>query len=390
MPDSSFQSLLTSLAEIGRTAPDPSTLLQRMAERINRTLGAHTTSIYLAKSGLSANSGVPAPDPAFRGSLLKSEGLLGWVARTKEPLVASELDAAPLSSRPNPFPEAGIHNMVSAPLLWRDNEVLGVLVCHGLPPQRFRWKSKVRRDIGLLAACISPYIAANYQLSEHLLSVEHMGHELKSGLGTIRDNANKLASEDLSRSADSRRRLRAISSLSEMLMTSVETASIALGGIVTPHLERRDILNEVINPVVELLSGAAKRRSQSLSVEKAELGGLRVSIDRRLLQLAVFNLIDNAIKYSDEKSDISISAGRYGNDKVEVRIASWGVGIDQDDAEQIFSPGYRSSRAVRRTIAGKGLGLATCRRVMEAHGGEVSLASHGRPTVFVLRLPIVS
>jgi heavy metal sensor kinase len=97
-------------------------------------------------------------------------------------------------------------------------------------------------------------------------------------------------------------------------------------------------------------------------------------------------LLDNACKYSPPGTPIIVRVGPAG-DGVELSVTDTGSGIAAADMEHIFEPFVRSDEARRRGIEGLGLGLSVARRIAEAHGGTLTVASRpGEATTFMLRL----
>jgi signal transduction histidine kinase len=101
------------------------------------------------------------------------------------------------------------------------------------------------------------------------------------------------------------------------------------------------------------------------------------------------NLLENALRHALPDSapvSVSILASPEG---AEVRVEDDGPGIPADDLTRIFEPFYRVDRSRSRRTGGYGLGLALCRRIMEAHGGRI-VASNRQPrgAAFVLTLPV--
>src|SRR5205823_11809697 len=88
------------------------------------------------------------------------------------------------------------------------------------------------------------------------------------------------------------------------------------------------------------------------------------------------NLIDNALKYSDEGSAVIVSAAEQDG-RVEFVVRDHGVGIPAKDLDRVFERFYRVDRARDRRTGGSGLGLAIVRHVAANHGGEVVVASTG-------------
>jgi two-component system sensor histidine kinase SenX3 len=115
--------------------------------------------------------------------------------------------------------------------------------------------------------------------------------------------------------------------------------------------------------------------------------GLRIECDRRQVVSAIFNLLDNAVKYSEPGQPVEVTAVRKG-DRAAIVVRDHGIGIPSRDLERIFERFYRVDRARSRQTGGTGLGLAIVRHTAQAHGGEVTVESHeGEGTTFTLLLP---
>jgi two-component system, OmpR family, sensor kinase len=109
--------------------------------------------------------------------------------------------------------------------------------------------------------------------------------------------------------------------------------------------------------------------------------------DPVLLRRALDNLLDNAGKYSEPHTTVRLSARRT-DQGLEVEVADQGIGIDEKDMEQLFTPFFRSDRSRARRTGGVGLGLALARRIVVAHGGSLSLESQpGQGTTARVQLP---
>lgn len=106
------------------------------------------------------------------------------------------------------------------------------------------------------------------------------------------------------------------------------------------------------------------------------------------LALAVRNLLDNAVRYSDPGAVVTIRLDRQGDEAV-VAVTDTGTGIPQRDLERIFERFYRVDVARSRATGGTGLGLSIVRHVVESHGGQVNVESQlGSGSTFTLRLPL--
>ena len=112
-----------------------------------------------------------------------------------------------------------------------------------------------------------------------------------------------------------------------------------------------------------------------------------VTGDRDLLVLAVYNLIENALKFTSADDSVEIRALEDGK-TILIEVADLGVGVPPEDTSKIFEELFRGSNA--RSTEGSGLGLALVNRIVTLHGGKISVRSSQedpRGTVFTMRLP---
>lgn len=129
----------------------------------------------------------------------------------------------------------------------------------------------------------------------------------------------------------------------------------------------------------------ADRHRVTLSVEGSPITVRGV---RRMLEEAVFNLCENAIKYNREGGQVRIrvSAGAQG---AQVSVSDDGIGIAQDDCAHIFERFYRADKSHSKKVGGTGLGLAIVKHVCEKHGGSVAVQSQpGKGSTFTLTFPL--
>jgi two-component system phosphate regulon sensor histidine kinase PhoR len=115
---------------------------------------------------------------------------------------------------------------------------------------------------------------------------------------------------------------------------------------------------------------------------------LSARINALLLEQAVVNLLDNAIKYSEPKRSVKVSAKAQGHE-LSISVSDQGPGIAEEHLPRIFERFYRVDRARSRKLGGTGLGLAIVKHIAQAHHGRVTVTSTvGAGTTFTIHLPL--
>ncbi|MBI5032138.1 MAG: HAMP domain-containing protein [Chloroflexi bacterium] len=145
-------------------------------------------------------------------------------------------------------------------------------------------------------------------------------------------------------------------------------------------------LERVIRASIAHFKPIAANSGITLNVElPTRLPSIRADEDR-LIQV-MMNLIDNALKFTPHGSSISVSVGAH-TDHLWVRVADTGAGIATEEMEHLFQQFYRGAESRPPEKRGMGLGLAICREIIMAHGGEIQVDSEvGQGTQFTFTLP---
>ena len=145
-------------------------------------------------------------------------------------------------------------------------------------------------------------------------------------------------------------------------------------------------VTDIVQTAVNLASSAARNADITLSfVRKLQDGESLVRpCDARLVESAVTNLIQNALRYSGSK-DIEVGVERTPSGKAAISVTDHGIGIPEECQPRLFERFYRIDKNRSRSIGGTGLGLAIVKHIAQLHGGEVTVASKsGEGATFTL------
>jgi PAS domain S-box-containing protein len=223
------------------------------------------------------------------------------------------------------------------------------------------------------------------RLKDEFISM--VSHELRTPLHHIKGFATTLLQTDVEWDAATQRDfLESINREADRLANLVEKIL---------HLSRLEAdglpMEKEWYPVNDLIDGALQRRHSLIADRPVHL---RLApdlpplfVDGREIEVVLINLIENAVKYSDPGTPITLSAERRG-DQVVFSVADQGVGIPAEHLKHVFERFYRVNGGGRR-VAGTGLGLAICKRIVEAHGGRIWVESTpGVGSRFSFSLPV--
>jgi two-component system phosphate regulon sensor histidine kinase PhoR len=161
------------------------------------------------------------------------------------------------------------------------------------------------------------------------------------------------------------------------------------------RLEKEDLgLKKEVIDFHDLIHEAVKNKSfqathVSIQLKLAAIPSV-VAVDKLHMVNVVFNLLDNAIKYNTQNPDILIST-RTINGMLQIDFQDNGIGIRADNLKKIFNRFYRVPTGNLHDVKGFGLGLSYVKRIVEAHGGKITVTSEPeRGSLFTIQLPLAS
>jgi two-component system phosphate regulon sensor histidine kinase PhoR len=219
--------------------------------------------------------------------------------------------------------------------------------------------------------------------------VANVSHELKTPVTTIKGFTETLIDGAMDDAADLERFLGIISRQTDRLsdiiddlLTLSRLESAPLSEVLA--LDWHDLC-EIIQASREVCQSRAENKSVVLRVDCRS--PVPVHVDHSLLMQAIVNLVDNAIKYSPEKTLVTI-VGRVDETHVRIDVIDEGPGIMDVHIPRLFERFYRADKARSRKLGGTGLGLAIVKHIANVHRGEVGVRSSvGEGSTFTILLP---
>ena len=237
----------------------------------------------------------------------------------------------------------------------------------------------------LISRAVSRELAAARLQADFVSAVSH---EFRTPLTSMRQFTEML-NEDDNLLAEKRRafyqaQARATNRLSRLVESLLDFGRMEAGA--RPYrLEQLDA-GRLVKDVVEEFQQEASSRGFFIKCAVPEKGPM-VNGDSEALAQALWNLLDNAVKYSGESENIHVAVEE--GDPVAIRIRDQGFGIPSSEKSRILRKFVRGSNANVQGIKGTGIGLAVVKHIVDAHGGEISIESEpGQGSTFTIHLPV--
>ena len=188
------------------------------------------------------------------------------------------------------------------------------------------------------------------------------------------------------------------------LVTTMETYIDRLSSIITDLLEFAETselgevedvsLDSVIKTVVDDLESVAQNNMINVQIDvplkaQSEAQTFIVKGNTNLLYRALYNLVENAIRYNNEEGSVNITLETRGQEGV-ITIADTGVGIAPEQRELVFEPFYRVNKSRSREFGGAGIGLSLVKTILKRHGASITVSENTpQGSVFTIRIPLV-
>jgi signal transduction histidine kinase len=288
---------------------------------------------------------------------------------------------------------AGYRAVQATPLHGRGGELLGMVSTYFRKPHRPSDHDQRVLDLyGRMAAGFIERVRAEQALREadrhknEFLAM--LGHELRNPLTSLRGVVDMLRRQNPDKAAAEHGYAmleRQVEHLTRLVDDLLDVARVARGKI---KLQKEPLeLAQIVEQAVEMATPVLRERGQKLAVSLPHRP-LRLEGDRTRLTQVLFNLLENAAKYTKSGGKISLRGDHDGGQAV-VRVRDNGTGMPPELVPRVFDLFTQGERSPDRPQGGLGLGLPLVQRLVELHGGSVEARSEGtgRGSEFVVRLP---
>ncbi|PUU87987.1 MAG: sensor signal transduction histidine kinase [Halanaerobium sp.] len=203
-----------------------------------------------------------------------------------------------------------------------------------------------------------------------------VSHELKTPISVIKAQIEEAIDSEKKLTSDQKNILLTIKKQIEQMNQLVSQMLLLAkvdGKNIKPDKEEFD-LNVVVDAVIEEMNNLASEKNISIKKEIREGQEFRMKADLSLITQLLLNLIDNALKYSKNSGKIKIILTKLDG-FYRLNIIDDGIGIAEEDLDDIFKRFYRVDKSRSREYGGTGLGLSICSWIVKIHGGEINVKS---------------
>ncbi len=227
---------------------------------------------------------------------------------------------------------------------------------------------------------------AEAERSRYQQTLHFVTHEMKTPLTAIQGSSELMTRFNLNE--DKRKQIASMINveskrLARMIETFLNVERLSAGEM---ELKREAFeAPDLMAACMERARPLAERKQIRLTardIPRASLNG-----DRELMEYAIYNLLNNAVKYSPADTEVVVY-GRLSDGALRLSVKDQGIGMDQEDVRKIFQKFYRTRQAVESGISGTGIGLSIVDQIISHHGGKIEVTSSpGQGSCFTVVLP---
>ena len=296
-------------------------------------------------------------------------------------------------------PGKGRNDDTSVPLPIYGNLRLAICSSNFTPGQWAHWNFKLNLTLSalmsavLLAGVILAFRAAQRQMRLSKMKtdfVSNVSHELRTPLASIRvfgeflktgrvQDEEKMCEYGEYIETESRR-------LTQLINKILDFSRIESGRKIYDF--QRACISDLVHATLKTFEVQLKQRGFTVDVKEPAQPLPAIYIDSAAISQALINLLDNAVKYSNDAREIEIWLGRENN-FITIAVRDYGIGLKREDQQKVFEKFYRVCTGLVHETRGSGLGLSLVKQIVEAHHGRISVESEpGCGSTFKIHLPV--
>lgn len=216
--------------------------------------------------------------------------------------------------------------------------------------------------------------------------IDAMAHEFKTPLTLIRAATTSLLANPNGSRENAREQLKIADEEAEHLRELIDNA-VEMARLDTAHIDIHPEMSNLRDTIQDVLTSLQTEIDERRVCVVGDKQLPATAFDRRLMKLAIKQLLDNAVKYSPSDTPVEIEV-HESSGALTMEITDHGKGIADEEQQRIFERFYRSP-SVKDQIPGSGLGLSIANSIIQAHSGELSVSSKAGGTTFRMTLPIL-
>lgn len=347
-------------------------VIEALADHLAQSVNRSVTVVTLNDEGvLSVRASAGEPQ-----EIIQSQLNTAWAQNTAEPFIIEQWTFLPLSMRTKPIGMVAIYGIPDAEQV---DSVRSVCDQAGIALDRTQLVADLEQ---------ARLVSETEQLRSALLS--SVSHDLRTPLASIIGSTTSLLEFGESFSDENRKELLSTvveeaQRLDRHIQNLLDMTRLGQGNLTLKRdwVDVHDIISSALDRLSGVLNGLDIHIDISPSVPLLWVHGV-------LIEQALVNLLDNAIRFSPANGRIDIAA-RSENDKIVIELCDEGPGIPEAEREKIFDMFYTVRRGDRSDRKGTGLGLAICRGMVGAHNGTVTAhdGKNNKGTCMRIKLPII-
>lgn len=215
----------------------------------------------------------------------------------------------------------------------------------------------------------------------------NVAHELRTPLSVIQMKIDVFKKRKKQSSEDYEKLIEVIEKNNNRLSKAVEELLAICN---KENIERKDKINfsKIIKSIISELREVSSQKNINIDINET----INTNSDKdfygneQLMYGAIYNLIENSIKYNCENGDVKVNL-KEDNNFITIDVEDSGIGIKEEEYKNIFKPFYRVDKSRSRKIGGSGLGLSIVKTIIEQHNGNIKVESNSNGSKFTIKIP---